>query len=320
VFLGNPDDAARHLRRTEAAARAYGLDPDLPQANLAMGLAADSLADTLRHMRRAIEIDPSFTEAYHEIGDQIQDFDPEFALRFYRRSLELDPRMDVSRLDISFALLNLNRWDDARRALEGGSPSSAFLQGWRIIIDIDERRFRPAAEAAKKLPPMGATPTYWLPYVIALRNAGETDEALREAARMIGKFPDFCTGRGILAGLRREHGEAAAAHQLADPILRAARSETATAIDLRCGATAAAAMGDAPALAAILDRIASQETMLRYWALGIFGQSGRTVMRGRAYPWTGIIDTPVVQAARQHLDAAYARERTIAQEKLAGVL
>ena len=320
VFLGNPEDMGRHLRRTEAAARAYELDPDLPQANLAMGLAADSLADALGYLRRAIEIDPSFTEAYHQIGDQIEDFDPELAIRFYRRSLQLDPRMDVSRLDISFVLVNLNRWDEARRELEGGSASSPFLQGWRIIIDIDERRFQPPAETTRKLPTLGTTPTYWLPYVIALRNAGERDEALREATQMIGKFPDFCSGRGILAGLRREHGQASAAHQLADPILRAARSETVSAMDARCGAAAAAAMGDAPALAAILDRIASKETLLRYWALGLFGQSGRSVMRGRAYPWTGIIDTPVVRAARQHLDAAYERERAVAQEKLAGLL
>jgi len=320
VFVGNPEDLTRHQRRSEAAARAYALDPDLPQANLAMGLAADSLADALGYMRRAIEIDPSFAEAYHQVGDQIQDFDPELAIRFYRRSLQLDPRMDVSRLDISFALVNLNRWDDARREVDGGSASSSFLQGWRILIDVDQRRFQAAADATTQLPKLGTTPTYWLPYVVALRSAGKGDEALREATQMIGKFPDFCSGRGILAGLRREHGQAGAAHQLADPILRAALSETGTAMDARCGAAAAAAMGDAPALAQILDRIASKETFLRYWALGIFAQSGRSVMRGRAYPWTGIIDTPVVRTARQHLDGAYERERADANRALAGLL
>jgi TolB-like protein len=321
VFLGNPEDAARHQRRIEAASRAYQLDPDLPQANLAMGLAADALADALGYLRRAIEIDPTFTEAYHQIGDQIEDFDPDLAVRFYRRSLQLDPRMDVSRLDISFVMVTQNRWDDARRELEGGSASSPFLQGWRILIDVDERRFQPAAEASKTLlSALRTSPTHWLPYVVALRDAGQRDEALREATQMIGKFPDFCFGRGIVAGLRREHGQISAAHQIADPILRAASSDTGTPMDVRCGATAAAAMGDAPALAAILNRIASKETLLRYWALGIFGQSGRSVMRGRAYPWTGIIDAPAVRAARQHLDAAYDRQRAVAQEKLAGVL
>jgi len=320
VFLGDPEDAARHQRRIEAASRAFQLDPDLPQANLAMGLAADGLADALGYMRRAIEIDPSFTEAYHQIGDQIEDFDPDLAVRFYRRSLQLDPRMDVSRLDISFVMVTQNRWDDARRALDGGSASSPFLQGWRILIDVDERKFKPAAEATKTLSPFRTSPTHWLPYVVALHDAGQGDEALREGTQMIAKFPDFCFGRAILAGLRREHGQARAAHQLADPLLRAASSDTGTPMDVRCGATAAAAMGDAPALAAMLDRIASKETLLRYWALGIFGQSGRSVMRGRAYPWARIIDTPVVQAARHHLDAAYDRERAVAQQKLAGVL
>src|SRR5439155_15745021 len=171
VFLGDPEDAARHQRRIEAASRAYQLDPDLPQANLAMGLAADALADALGYMRRAIEIDPSFTEAHHQIGDQIEDFDPDLAIRFYRRSLQLDPRMDVSRLDLSFVMLAQNRWDDARRELDGGSSSSSFLQGWRILIDIDERRFQPAAEAARPLlPAFRTSPTHWLPYVVALHD------------------------------------------------------------------------------------------------------------------------------------------------------
>jgi hypothetical protein len=229
--------------------------------------------------------------------------------------------MDVSRLDLSFVMLTQNRWDDARRELDGGSAASTFLQGWRILIDVDERRFQPAAEATRTLlPALRTSPTHWLPYVVALRDAGQGDEALREARQMIAKFPDFCLGRGVLAGLRREHGQASAAHQIADPLLRAAGSETGTPMEVRCGATTAAAMGDAPALAAILDRIASKETLLRYWALGIFGQSGRSVMRGRAYPWAGIIDTPAVRAARQHLDAAYNRERADANRVLAGLL
>ena len=93
--------------------------PILPQANLAMGLAADSLSEALGYMRRAIEIDPSFTEAYHQIGDQITDVDPDLAIRFYRRSLELDPQFDVSHLDISEAYVIKGRWDDGQKELDG---------------------------------------------------------------------------------------------------------------------------------------------------------------------------------------------------------
>ena len=319
-FLGEPDDPVRRLKRKETAARAYQIDPDLPQANLAMGLAADSLSEALGSMRRAIEIDPSFTEAYHQIGDQIDDFDPDLAMRFYRRSLQIDPRFDISRADIALTLVMLDRWDEARREIDRTNPASGFLRGWRALIDMDEHRFPAAGEAPTMMPAIRTAPPFWLLYVVGLRSAGNADGALREATQMFGRFPDMCSGRAILAGLRLEHGQANAAHQLADPILRAALGETGTAAEARCGAVAAAAMGDARQFAALLGRIASKEEFLRYWALTIFGQSGRTLLRGRLYPWSGIVGHSDVVAARQRLDEAYARERAIAQDKLAGLV
>ena len=41
---------------------------------------------------------PRTAEAYHVIGDEIHDFDPERAIVFWRRLLALDPRMDVNQL------------------------------------------------------------------------------------------------------------------------------------------------------------------------------------------------------------------------------
>ena len=105
------------------AARAYEIDPDSPQVNLAIGLAADGLSASLRYMRRAIELDPSFTEAYQQTGEQIVDVDPDLAARFYRKSLEIDPRFDLSHIGLSVTMMAArDRWDDARREGDAVNP------------------------------------------------------------------------------------------------------------------------------------------------------------------------------------------------------
>ena len=85
------DDEPHRLREATAAKRAYEVDPDLPDANVAMGLVSETLADALKYFRRAIELDPSYAQVYQRVGDQLLDFDPEQAIAFYRKSLSLDP-------------------------------------------------------------------------------------------------------------------------------------------------------------------------------------------------------------------------------------
>jgi len=326
AFGGKPDDVARRQRRKEVAARAYQLDPDLPQANLAMGLAADSLSQALGYMRRAIEIDPSFAEAYHQIGDQIMDVDPDLATRSYRRSLEIDPRLEISHADISATYVIAGRWDDARRELDRLSAAAVGPGGgslrdvWEILIDVYAHRFDRAIPAIRTLQSTTMPAPMWPLYMRVLRTAGRSDEAFQEASRMIGRAQTSCEERAIAGGLRLEHGQTVAAHQLADPILRAARDAAAAPPDARCGATAEAAMGDAPGLAAVLDRIASDESLLRYWTLEVFGETGRMTLQSGVYPFLGIVDKPAVVTARQHLDAAYARLRAVAESALAGLL
>jgi tetratricopeptide (TPR) repeat protein len=316
-FLGEREDASRKQRRREAAARAYQLDPDLPQANLAMALAADSLAETLGYMRRAIELDPSFTEAYHQVGDQIADFDPDLALRFYRRSLQIDPGYKASRLDVVTTLEILGRWDEAGREVDAIEPPDL---GLRSRLEMNHGRFDRAAEALQAMPNLRDFAPPWFVYIVAVRSAGRGDEAFREASQLAAKFPEFCEGRAVLAGLALEHGQAAAARRVAAPILRAARASLPLPPDVRCGALAAAAMKDAATLGAVFDRIAADEPLLRHWALLITGISGRMFLRGTFYPWAEMLQQKATGAGRQHLDAAYARERAVAQEKLAGLL
>src|SRR5205807_2205981 len=115
ITAGQPIDAPTLQRMKTTAARAYQLDPDLPQANLAMALAASPLAETLGYLRHALELDPTYGEALHQIGDQILDFDPARAIDFYRASLAADPSLEAGHTDIAGALIALNRWDEAHR-------------------------------------------------------------------------------------------------------------------------------------------------------------------------------------------------------------
>ncbi|PYQ74093.1 MAG: hypothetical protein DMG04_11650 [Acidobacteria bacterium] len=318
TFLGDPDPRRRDQLRS-AADRAFQLDPDLAAANVAMGLASESLADTLKYLRRAIELDPSYTEAYHQVGDQVLDFDPDVALRFYRRSLQIDPEYDSSRGDTAVALALLQRWEEADRALAAvkTSPRGPLM---RALFRIIENRPEPALESLRAIPTIRQTAVPWLAYVIGLRAGGRSDDAFREASQLIDRFPSVCDARAVLAGLTLDRRQSDAAHRLADPLLRAGRADSPAPGDLRCAVAAAAAMNDGRQASALLARIASNERWLRYWALdvGIFF-TGRMMLQGRFYPWTNIAGDAAIRSGREALDAAYAREREIAKTALAGL-
>ena len=318
ITAGQPIDAPTLQRMKTTAARAYQLDPDLPQANLAMALAASPLAETLGYLRRALELDPTYGEALHQIGDQILDFDPARAIDFYRASLAADPSLEAGHTDIAGALIALNRWDEAHR--EADAVRVEPLPGWRdafhALIDVDERRVDAALERLGRTALSPETRGAIRARVLA--TAGRTREALAEL--VAAHLPaEICAPRALMAALRRDTGDAAGARQLASVALARTREESVDADDMRCGACFAAAIGDAAALGDLLQRIAAREDWLRYWALQITVDRGSLMLRGRYYPWNRIVDAPPVAAARRQLDAAYAREREIAKTALAGL-
>ena len=228
------DQIARRERMLTAAKRAYELDPDLPRANIAMGLASDALGDALKYLRRAIELDPSDGEAYQIIGEAIDGFDRERAAAFMRKARELEPRP----------------------ALKGAAP---------------------------------AVPS------------------------------PACETEVVNAAHELERKNAAAAHRLADGALTAASLDQAGPAVVRCGLHAAAALQSPGQAAALLDRIAVSESMLRGFALTVDGQSGSAAIEGGTYPWSLIARDPIVAEAKQRLDAAYAREREVAAAALKGL-
>ena len=181
-FNGADDDAARRARVQTAAKRAYELDPDLPQANLAMGLTSETLAEALKYFRHAIELDSSFAEAYHTVGDAIYDFDPALAVAFLRKSLALDPRQQIIHADLAGAFGVLGRDDEfdlELKALAQAEPVRGIVVSQAAMNDMRHERYAAAVTRLQSAAQL-RLPTLSRALVKALRMAGRADDALAE--------------------------------------------------------------------------------------------------------------------------------------------
>ncbi|HJZ74433.1 MAG TPA: protein kinase, partial [Vicinamibacterales bacterium] len=312
-------DAAARQRLKAAADRAYQLDPDAPSSNMAKALATPALADALGYLRRAIEIDPSYAEGLHQIGDQILDFDPSRAIQFYRASLAADRTLEANHTDIGNALLSSERWDDARREIDAVrlEPFPGWRDAFHVMVDLDQGRLDAAlARLDRTTLPAPIRPAL---RARVLATVGRSKEALQELAQLRPPITEVCLGRALTAGLRRDVGDTAGARRLVAATLADARDESPDPDTVRCAAMAAAALGDPATAADLLTRIAAREDLLRHWALQIVLDRGSVMLRGRYYPWNRVADAPPVAAAREQLTSAYAREREIARTALAGL-
>jgi TolB-like protein len=313
VDEGIPDDPARTARMQAAARRAYELAPDLPQANLAMGLASASLEEALARLHRAIELDPSHAIALEALGDEVRDFDPERGIAFYGRALVADPFLETSRINHATTLLLLNRWGLTRGELLRTTWEHAPAWGLAMypVLDLAQGSHMDAmADLVLKTPKFRERSYFLALYIAALAGAGKTTEALQEATTLTKQFPESCEGHALLAAVLLDLGKSAEARQTAQPLLEAGGDENARASALRCAASAAAALGDGEQTAAILDRIMSREDLLRSWSFSRFGQSGRLVLMGNIYPWTKVVNLPAVVAARERMNALFEQRRT----------
>src|SRR5262252_6386125 len=256
IILGQSPDAPARRRLKTAAERAYQLDPDLPQSNLAMAVAAVSLHDTLGYLRRAVEIDPTYAEGLHQIGDQLLDFDPARAIDFYRGSLAADPALSAGYTDIANALITLDRCDEAHRQVD--TLKAEPIPGWRdafhTLIDIDQRQWDSALRRLQQspLPAVLGTPLR----IRVLASAGRPRDALRVLAAATA--PQSCMMQATRAGLLHDTGDTTAARRLVGPMLAEAEGEAPDAEAMRCAVSAAAALGDATTAGTLLRRIASR--------------------------------------------------------------
>jgi TolB-like protein len=318
-FGGSMDDASLIARQKQAADRAYEIDPDLPQANVAVALAADGLAEALKYLRRAVDADASYAEAIHLIGDLIADFDPERSIAFYRKSLELEPRMQVNYPDMALAFLSMNRLEAAEQAAAAAPPETAWSSFSRALIQIERGRPEDAVATLRSDPDVRTLASKWLIYAIALRAADRSEEAIGELRQLSKGFPRFCDAPAVLGGLLLERKDPAGARRLTSPLLERGQSAQATPPDVRCALLAAAATRDVSAAAAMVTRIASDERFIRRWGQGMTLWVARLLLTPHSYPWSKVASDPAVRLARQRLDESYARERAVAGTVLAGL-
>ena len=242
-----------------------------------MALTKDALADSLPvHAagdRGGSVICPGVT---HRSANRFRtSTPPELSVAFYKRSLALEPSLTAGHSDLAVSYLLLNRHADARRELAAAAHRRRGRALTRRRSTSTSARYADADQslacrgcASRRLGLRGHVRRCAAP-----APARHRDE-LAEATELASGFPRTASranaGRAA-AGAGRCCGGAA---ELSDALLRDAASDSATPAALRCGARAAAAMKQTAQLAAILDRIASREDRLRYWAKGINGETG----------------------------------------------
>jgi TolB-like protein len=321
-FEGRRFDASLRREVAEAAQRAIAIDPDLAAAELAAGLAETRLAESLRHMQRAVSLDPSYAEGYHQIGDHVLGFDPSMAIDFYERSQQLDRNILASYLDLAAAHASLGNFSEAHRQISRlqesqSAPLSPAFQGWAegqdAVITFQSGDVKPALALMERR----SAPSPHMPasavatFTRALLAAGRRAEAQR-AIESFGQIETDCDTRAIAVGLLAEGKRTGEAKAMG------ARSRVPS--DERCEALLAAGVGDADAAAAALVRLSKNETAMREWTMVITGVSDHVALRHRWYPWTRVMGQPVMADAENAIEAARIDMRNVARRELAGLL
>jgi tetratricopeptide (TPR) repeat protein len=313
-YMGGHPDSSLEARARRAAEHAVASNPALPQAQLVMGLTAPTLAEALSRLGHAIELDRSYADAYHQIGDQIAGIDPARAVGFYRKSLDLNPGLDANYRDLASAFELLGRTGEAAQEIASGRAARPDRPWWNQMqarLELGRRRYAEAAAILERDPATESTPMIWLMgRVVPLQLAGRTREALQTATRMRERYPWFCEGRAVLSGLRLQGG------QREEPLIAVARivsdagSPQAPAAAVVCAATAAASAQDAGQTAFWLRRIASDEQVLRLWIRqAVF--SPDEAYRRNWYPWNGVAEQPPVREAWSEIEGAIDRLRPV---------
>jgi TolB-like protein len=319
--IGSADDPSRRSRLKRAAERAFELAPDSPQSNLALALAADHLADRLNYLKKAIAIDASYADAYQQIADQIADFDPDRAMAFYRRALAFDPRMTASRAHVVTTLAISGRAEEAKRELD--APEGTVVSGWaapvQVACALDARRFSDALTLLNRDNLYRRSRALTLQYADVLRETGRAADAYTVAAELADGDEHDCEAKATLAALKFERQDGAAARKLVAPALQARSASDIGPVAIRCGLHSAAALGDVPAAAAWLRRVADDERLFREWSLNIVGITGRGVLRAPIYPWSRVAAAPAVLDAVRALDRVYAAARQVSIDVLSDV-
>jgi TolB-like protein len=132
-FFQDEDEAARERLRFHAE-RAYELDPDLAEANAAMAWLSDDGNDMLTYLRRAVEINPNYSDAWYwmfSLGGVRLGLRERFDA--LETAVRIDPLSQPANWDYIYALISRNRPDDARAQIDKYESLDArgaiFLRG-----------------------------------------------------------------------------------------------------------------------------------------------------------------------------------------------
>lgn len=132
-FFQDEDEAARERFRFHAE-RAYELDPDLAEANAAMAWLRDDGEDKLTYLRRAVEINPNYSDAWYwmfSLGGVHLGLQERFDA--LGTAVRIDPLSQPANWDYIYALISRNRPDDARAQIDKYESLDArgaiFLRG-----------------------------------------------------------------------------------------------------------------------------------------------------------------------------------------------
>jgi TolB-like protein len=321
VFEGREQFGNVRVRARQAAEAAFATDPDLAMTRLAMGLTAPTSREALEHLKRAVQLDGTYTSAYLALADILRPIDPGRAAGFARRAAQFDPAQPLVYYEIAVVSLSSGDFDGALLAMGRGQALAPSLPWWDAIRDRVSLARKPTPEPAggQNTRDAGDFPPGIVLRAAVLGVSGRTSDAATLAGTLLRRHPGSCEARAILAAVLVK------GNRPADGI-RAAAGIAAKAADASegegwagCAAMAAAAVNDPARAAAALNRIASSDVELRAWSTVNPLADGQVALRQSVFPWSNIAADPAVAAALARIDAALAKERVGAGRVLQGM-
>jgi len=321
AFEGREHFGTVRARARRAAEAAFATDPDLSATRLAMALTAPTTHEALEQLKRAVELDASFTGAYLALSDVLRSIDPGRAGGFARRAAELDPAQPLVYYQIAAASLSAGELDGALKALERGRALAASLPWWDAIRDRVglARTPMPRAPADRDARDASDFPPGIVVRTAALAVSGRINDAATLAGMLVRRHPDSCEARAMLAAALARSNRPADGMRAATEIAARAADAPDGSGWAGCAAMAAAAMSDPARTAAALGRIASSDAELRAWGVVNPVLDGQIALRQSVFPWSNVAATPAVTEALARIAAAMAAARADAAKVLQGM-
>jgi len=286
-----------------------------------MGLTAPTTHDALEQLKRAVDLDGSFTGAYLALADVLRSIDPGRAAGFARRAAGLDPAQPLVYYQLAASSLAAGELDGALQAMERGQALAASLPWWDAIRDRVglARTPLPESAAGSGSREAGDFPPGIILRAAVLGSSGRANDAAALAGTLVRRHPESCEARAMLAAVLVRSSRPSGGMRAAAEMAARAKDAPDGSGWAGCAAMAAAAVNDPARAAAALRRIAASETELRAWAVVNPVVDGQIALRQSVFPWSNVAASPEVVEALTRIDAAMAAARADAAKILQGM-